>query len=62
MEYDNLSVAFRSLSLGDVRTRVTFTGVYKHIPRDRVRVLDRIVRFQPYGYTTTSEPPPKSSR
>ena len=49
---DDLDMAFRSLSLGVVRFEITFDGVYRHIPADRVKVLDRIVRFQPYGYTT----------
>lgn len=53
MYSDDLCRELTSLSLID--TKVAFEGVQRHIPRWRLRELDRIVRFFPYGYTTTPE-------
>ena len=55
MDDNDLNLAFHSLNLGVVQFKVIFDGVFRHISRERIRVLDRIVRFQPYGYTTTGE-------
>lgn len=52
----NFTNFFESLSLEDnVQFIVILDGAEKHISKDRLRVLDRLARFQPYGYTTTGE-------
>ena len=50
---DELHLDFCSLSLTEVRFEITLEGVFKHISQDRVKLLDRLARFQEYGYTTT---------
>ena len=50
----DLCLLLESLDLHrEVTVTVTLDGVYNHIPEWRVRQLDRIARFYPYGYTTT---------
>ena len=52
---DGLDVNFWRLSLeDDVLFEITLDGVYQHISAERVKLLDRLARFQYYGYTTTS--------
>ena len=53
---EDLHMDFWSLSLNDdVQFEVTLDGVYQHISAERVKLLDRLARFQSYGYTTTCE-------
>lgn len=49
----DLSEEFESLNLFETKFMVTLSGIHKHIPPERIRILDRIARF--YGHTTTGE-------
>ncbi len=49
--------AFEKLTIeNDVKFTVTFTRVETHFSNDKVRMLERLVRFhQPNGYTTAGK-------
>lgn len=43
-EFDNLNI--------EPKFYITFDGIYKYFTVEKVIKLDRIARFNPYGYTT----------
>ena len=48
--------AFEKLTLeNEIKFIVTFTRAQTHFSNDKVRMLERLVRFQPNGYTTTGK-------
>lgn len=49
---NDLDLDLCCLTLNEVVFEVTLDGVYKHISEERIKQLDRLARFQPYGYTT----------
>lgn len=51
---DDICFKFSQLHVSTKFT-ITFNGVKNHIEDNRVRQLDRIARFYPNGYTTTTK-------
>lgn len=50
---ENVVKEFDSLDLSETVVTITLEGVNKHFSIEKIKFLDRIARFQPYGYTTT---------